>query len=531
MFTKKKKQRPQISAPCNFEHRVHTGFDLAEGRFTGLPPQWQSLLADTANRPKPVVDASYITPVDLAPMKIIVRGSKKLPINDSIVTEMSSLSVSRSNSLRVREDRQDVPYRGSDRIRPGPRPITTIMQDEEYREHRRDRDCERETDGTHTDGRFGRSDRISQPKVVNGRQGSLEQGYNRKGQGRPPPGYPVAITKERPPQIPGVMHRNKERERFHDGDGDRAVVSVRDDSGRPKSSYEVHPVATGPKERPRSGPDTAERPSRTSTRSTGLPRPPLPTGRQLQNYEKSDAQHSEDREVENVDAYNRVPTPPTVGDKSAQVKSGPPATFPKPNKPFPAKPPSPPPLPPTSYVSTSLPRPPAHHQMSTRSQQHQPPRISHEQFRAALQQVVDPGDPSQFLGSFIKIGEGSTGVVCLAEDKRTGKQVAVKRMHLRKQQRRELLFNEVVIMREYHHENVVNMYNSYLVDDELWVVMEFLEGGALTDIVTHTRMNEEQISAVCVSVLRALAYLHGQGVIHRDIKSDSILLTADGRVR
>lgn len=47
--------------------------------------------------------------------------------------------------------------------------------------------------------------------------------------------------------------------------------------------------------------------------------------------------------------------------------------------------------------------------------------------------------------------------------------------------------SQVVIMRDYHHENVVDMYNSYLVSDELWVVMEFLEGGALTDIVTHTR--------------------------------------------
>lgn len=46
----------------------------------------------------------------------------------------------------------------------------------------------------------------------------------------------------------------------------------------------------------------------------------------------------------------------------------------------------------------------------------------------------------------------------------------------------------------------------------------------------HSRMNEEQIATVCLSVLRALSYLHNQGVIHRDIKSDSILLTSDGRV-
>ena len=46
---------------------------------------------------------------------------------------------------------------------------------------------------------------------------------------------------------------------------------------------------------------------------------------------------------------------------------------------------------------------------------------------------------------------------------------------------------QVVIMRDYHNPNIVQMYDSYLVEDELWVVMEFLEGGALTDIVTHAR--------------------------------------------
>ncbi|NWH82158.1 PAK6 kinase, partial [Piaya cayana] len=94
-----------------------------------------------------------------------------------------------------------------------------------------------------------------------------------------------------------------------------------------------------------------------------------------------------------------------------------------------------------------------------------------------------------------------------------------------------IFFFQVVIMRDYQHVNVVEMYKSYLVGDELWVLMEFLQGGALTDIVSQIRLNEEQIATVCESVLQALSYLHSQGVIHRDIKSDSILLTLDGRVK
>ncbi len=83
---------------------------------------------------------------------------------------------------------------------------------------------------------------------------------------------------------------------------------------------------------------------------------------------------------------------------------------------------------------------------AAQEQQQQQQRLTHEQFRAALQMVVSPGDPRVNLDSFIKIGEGSTGVVCIALEKTSGRQVAVKKMDLRRQQRRELLFNEVTIL-------------------------------------------------------------------------------------
>ncbi|PIC26844.1 hypothetical protein B9Z55_019295 [Caenorhabditis nigoni] len=157
--------------------------------------------------------------------------------------------------------------------------------------------------------------------------------------------------------------------------------------------------------------------------------------------------------------------------------------------------------------------------------------VSDEEFRNALKFVVDSDDPRSDLTDYKQIGEGSTGVVDAAFKISTKQIVAVKRMNLKKQQRRELLFNEVSILRQYQHPNIVRFFSSHLVDEELWVVMEFMEGGSLTDIVTSTRMTEPQIATISRQVLGALDFLHARKVIHRDIKSDSILLKRDGTVK
>ena len=71
MFNKKKKDRPEISAPDHFEHRVHTGYDAVEGKFVGLPMQWAGVInPPSTTRPKPIIDASFVTQTDMHNTKV-----------------------------------------------------------------------------------------------------------------------------------------------------------------------------------------------------------------------------------------------------------------------------------------------------------------------------------------------------------------------------------------------------------------------------------------------------------------------------
>lgn len=111
----------------------------------------------------------------------------------------------------------------------------------------------------------------------------------------------------------------------------------------------------------------------------------------------------------------------------------------------------------------------------------------------------------------------ASGSVKLAHVKGTDKLVAIKVMNLLKQPNRDLVITEIEVMRKLNHPAIVNYLESYLLKDsnQMWVVMEYLDGGPLTDVVTETVMSTELIAAVVAECTKAIQYLHEQHIIHR----------------
>jgi len=148
-----------------------------------------------------------------------------------------------------------------------------------------------------------------------------------------------------------------------------------------------------------------------------------------------------------------------------------------------------------------------------------------------LQCICTDADPTKLYKSFTKIGQGASGGVFTAYQVGTNLCVAIKQMDLDKQPKKDLIINEILVMRASRHPNIVNYIDSFLYRNDLWVVMEYMEGGSLTDVVTANLMTEGQIAAVSRETCMGLEHLHRHGVIHRDIKSDNVLLSLAGDIK
>ncbi|KAG4161338.1 hypothetical protein ERO13_D01G048100v2 [Gossypium hirsutum] len=131
------------------------------------------------------------------------------------------------------------------------------------------------------------------------------------------------------------------------------------------------------------------------------------------------------------------------------------------------------------------------------------------------------------------IGRGSFGDVYKAFDKELNKEVAIKVIDLEESEDEiEDIQKEISVLSQCRCPYITEYYGSYLHQTKLWIIMEYMAGGSVADLLqSGPPLDEMSIACISRDLLHAIEYLHNEGKIHRDIKAANILLTENGDVK
>jgi len=133
------------------------------------------------------------------------------------------------------------------------------------------------------------------------------------------------------------------------------------------------------------------------------------------------------------------------------------------------------------------------------------------------------------------LGAGAFGKVNLGMHKLTGKLVAIKsikKVYLEDEESKKRLMQEISILKNLKHPNIIRLYESFETDKHILIVMELCTGGDLLNYITkRKRLSEDMAKFVFRAIINGLAHCHRHGILHRDIKLDNILINTEGELK
>lgn len=498
-----------VSAPTNFSHKVHVGFDPGTGAFLGLPQEWERLLNNSAitkddyrKNPQAVIEVlefyseqqkrggeqQYGAPgsnpampggtpmgighsssnagASIAPPRPGPPGSFSsassqpygmTPPRSQAQTPSGSRSVSGASTQQPNGAPQDDKLNmGSEMRRLMEEEKRKIQQQQEARDRQRRLEAEaRERDRREFDEYQAsipkKAGTIAQQEVGGG---GYSNGQDRYTPGRAAPAAPGDRSRQQ------TQQRQQPRQVGGTNDPPRAPYAQSSSSSRDQSPTPGRMEQLQPPSHP------AERTQSPSTRPpngiAAAPRAPPGSQPKPLNVNKTNATNAQRK--------------PDASKQEAEAK-------------------------------------PAEKKKEARMSS-----MSEAEVMSRLRKIVTRYDPNETYSKQKKIGQGASGSVYIAKVRsdatspvgkslyrRDGSdaRVAIKTMDLRHQPRKELIVNEIIVMKESVHPNIVNYLDSFLIegDSELWVIMEYMNGGALTDVIENNPViSEDQISAICNEV-------------------------------
>ncbi|KAL6698736.1 PAK kinase [Trichoderma pleuroticola] len=489
-----------VSNPTNFSHAVHVGFDPQTGEFVGLPPEWSKLLNSSAitkedyeRNPQAVFEVLDFYTTDLAKKADDQFGG--MPAG-----AMQNKPMGMGGGTSVAPPRPPPPGSSSSQYSPGGQ-----------RRPEQPRQQMQTSSPTYTSASDAARDeqRRRQREAEDRERREMEE-------------YNASLPKNKVPMS------QQEIGGGYGGSGPSAADRFNPSRAAPPAPKAAQPINGLKAQRPAPAPPTAAAgrpPIVPQSSSSSVPRAPAAQRNESPSSRAPNgaAQAPQQRQPPSQPQAARLPAPVKPLNVS-KVNQNQAQSEPKPAEPAPKQTPA------------------------ERKQDVRMSTMSENEVMAKLKEAVSKEDPNLSYSKQKKIGQGASGSVYVAKIKDTAvgvareflrqqgprAQVAIKQMDLAHQPRKELIVNEIMVMKDNRHKNIVNFLDAFLRNNnaELWVVMEFMEGGALTDVIDNNpSISEEQISTICHETCRGLQHLHAQSIIHRDIKSDNVLLDARGNVK
>lgn len=519
-----------VSNPTNFTHRVHVGFDPNSGAFVGLPVEWEKLLTasaltkdDYAKNPKAVLEV-----LEFYTEKLVKRSEDPQQYSSLTPTPPVSAGMEKQlgytgggNSVAPPRPAPPGAYQRKDSYSQGrqttppsggyPTTQNGASQQERYDQGRRQEEqARRDRDAQRQKQEYERREReelaaynaslpqkklpIAQQEVGGGvaydSRDSSPSGQQRYNPSRPAPSTPGAQrNQQQQQQPPGSLRQTSAQ---------RAAPSA--PKQQPNGSYNTSPSSKAPSSQQQRPPIQPSASYQGSSNQVPQVRPANGQSQQQKQYQGSSA----------APKPLNVAKPATAA--SDAVKKAEQALTSKPKEEAPRK----------------------DVRMSS---------MSESEVMAKLREVVSKEKPLESYNKQKKIGQGASGSVYVAriregatspiarrimQENGPRAQVAIKQMDLRNQPRKELIVNEIIVMKDSKHPNIVNFLDAFLQEEhsELWVVMEFMEGGALTDVIDNNpSISEDQIATICFEVGLISSRIRMQALTRSRLAKDSNICT------